>query len=79
MNPINYALGLAAELDGSRRSGDKARETGVREQFAWVAPQLDAVDPAELNSEARALLAEAKTAAADALATKPKRASAAKS
>lgn len=74
MNPINNALGLATELTYAQESGDKERETGVREQLAWVAGELDKVDPAPLHPETRELYDQAKAAVTDALATKPKRA-----
>lgn len=78
MNPINYANGLVVELSYAQQDKDKARETAVREQLEWCSTELDKVAPERLSEVTRALLAEAKTAAADALASKPKRVSAAK-
>jgi hypothetical protein len=74
MNPINYATGLVVELGYAQQSKDKAREAGVREQLAWVAGELDKVDPEPLSENTRELLSEAVSAVADALANKPKRA-----
>jgi hypothetical protein len=79
MNPINYARGLADEFDGCLRSGDKEREAAVRESLAWVAGELGKIAPESLSGEIRELYDAAKSAVVDALATKPKRASAAKS
>jgi len=73
MNPINYANGLAVELGYAVQDGDKEREASVREQLAWVSGELDRVDPERLSDHTRALLEEAKTATAAALATKSKR------
>ena len=78
MNPINYATGLVQELGYAVQDGDKDRESAVREQLTWVAGQLDLVDTERLSDGTRAMLDAAKTATAEALATKPKRASAAK-
>lgn len=72
MNPINYANGLVTELGFAQQDKDKVREAGVREQLTWVAGELDKVEP--LGEATRALLAEAVSAVADALANKPKRA-----
>jgi hypothetical protein len=74
MNPINYANGLVTELGFAQQDKDKAREAGVREQLTWVAGELDKVNPEPLSEATRALLAEAKSLVADALANKPKRA-----
>lgn len=74
MNPINYANGLVVELGYAQQSKDKAREAGVREQLTWVDGELNKVNPEPLSEGTRALLAEAASAVADALANKPKRA-----
>lgn len=74
MNPINYANGLVAELGFAQQTKDKAHEAGVREQLTWVAGQLDQVDPEPLTEHTRELLEEARSAVADVLAGKPKRA-----
>ncbi|MGW1859365.1 hypothetical protein [Streptomyces collinus] len=74
MNPINYATGLVVELGYAQQDGDKLREAAVREQLAWVSGELEKVDPGRLSEGLRAMLTEAKTATADALATKAKRA-----
>jgi hypothetical protein len=71
MNPINYANGLVVELGYAQQDKDKGREAGVREQLAWVAGELNKVNPEPLSEGTRALLADA---VADALANKPKRA-----
>lgn len=74
MNPINYANGLVTELGFAQQDKDKAREAGVREQLTWVAGQLDRVDPEPLSDHTRELWEAAKSAVADAVADKPKRA-----
>lgn len=76
MNPINYATGLVAELDFAQRDGDKDREATVREQLTWAAGELEKVNPEPLSEPVRTLLTEAKSAATEALASKPKRATA---
>jgi hypothetical protein len=74
MNPINYANGLVVELGFAQQDKDKAHEAAVREQLALVSAELDKVNPEPLSEGTRALLAEAVSAVADALANKPKRA-----
>lgn len=74
MNPINYARGLVDEFAGCQVSGDKVRETAVREQLAWVAGELEKLAPESLSAEVRDLYDRAKAAVTDALATKAKRA-----
>jgi hypothetical protein len=75
MNPINYATGLVVELGYAQQDGDKPRETAVREQLTWVAGELDKVDPERLSEGLRKMLEQAKAETAEALASKPKRAS----
>jgi hypothetical protein len=79
MNPINYARGLVDEFDGCLRSGDKEREAAVRESLAWVSGELDKVNAESLRDEIREMYDTAKAAVVEALASKPRRASAAKS
>jgi hypothetical protein len=74
MNPINYARGLVDEFEGTQRSGDKEREALVRESLTWVAGELDKINPESLRDELRDMYESAKAGVADALATKPKRA-----
>jgi hypothetical protein len=76
MNPINYATGLAVELTYALETGDKERETAVRDSLTWASAELDKLDPERLSDAVAGLLADAKDAAAVALATKTKRASA---
>jgi maltose-binding protein MalE len=74
MNPINYANGLVTELGFAQQNKDKVHEAGVREQLTWVSDQLDRVNPEPLSDHTRELWEAAKSAVADALADKPKRA-----
>jgi hypothetical protein len=73
MHPINYALGLVAELEGAIRGAYKEREAAVRAELAWAADELAKVDVTALDADATKLHGEATAAIADALA-KPKRA-----
>jgi hypothetical protein len=78
MNPTNYARGLLDTFEDAQRSGVKARESEAREFLIWVSGELEKVDVGALSIEAREMHDDAKQAVTDALATKPKRASAAK-
>jgi hypothetical protein len=78
MNPINYANGLVVELGYAQQNNDKTHEAAVREQLAWVSGELDKLEPAAFRDEIREMYDGAKQAVTGALATKPKRASAAK-
>lgn len=71
MNPINYALGLVAEVYHAQ--GNKERSDAVQEQLAWVSGELEKVSAESLTEEGASLFAEAKQAVANALVTKSKR------
>jgi alkyl sulfatase BDS1-like metallo-beta-lactamase superfamily hydrolase len=74
MNPINYAVGLVDEIGFAQATKDKAREAAARTELQWALDEMNKVDADKLSEHTRHLLADAKQAATDALANKPKRA-----